>query len=181
MLDLKEFAGLHGSEGKRQTEKKAALYAVRQTLGDNSVEISYEPSGKPCLSIGPQISISHSYDKLAVLFSEGNQAVGVDIEMVRGKILKIKEKFLSLSELKELEQAPLEKTTLYWAAKEAIYKAAGLEGLLFAEEILIHPFEYSEKGGTLLAQVKRSGSEKKYTLHYKILNDYVLVYTDNCE
>jgi len=179
LLDLTEFAEVHSLSGKREIEKEAAIYGVRTVLGDDRLEIAYEKNGRPFLDNGVKISISHSYDKLALLFSTNHKEVGVDIEKVRDKILKIREKFLSPSELEELEGAPLEKITFYWAAKEAIYKAAGVEGLLFASEIAVHPFSFSAKGGTLAAELKRAGSEKQFTLHYQVIDDYVLVYTDN--
>lgn len=179
LLELSEFAGCFGLTEKRDIEKKAALFLVRQVLQNEALEIMYAESGKPLLLNGVKISISHAYEKLAVLFSFNDREVGIDIEKVRDKILKIKEKFLSPHELQELKEAPLEKYTLYWAAKEAIYKAHGKEGLLFAEQIAIKPFSGIEKVGKIQASVNRHGSEKKYTLHYQVLNDYVLVYTDN--
>jgi phosphopantetheinyl transferase (holo-ACP synthase) len=96
---------------------------------------------------------------------------------VRDKVLKIREKFLSVRELEELRNATAEKYTLYWAAKEAIYKAHGTEGLIFAEQIAIEPFLMEEKKGEIFARVTREGSRKDYCLSYHLLNDYVLVYT----
>jgi 4'-phosphopantetheinyl transferase len=40
------------------------------------------------------ISISHSHDKLAIIVNE-KEATGIDIELIRDKVLKIKHKFLS--------------------------------------------------------------------------------------
>ena len=178
LLDLGKFALCFNLSDKRTIEKMAALYLVRNILKDESVDIFYEASGKPYLNKSMKISISHSYNWLAVLFSS-TQEVGIDIEKVRDKILKIKEKFLSSQELTELKDAPLEKYTLYWCAKEALYKASGISGLLFAEQLFIEPFVYSKNGGKIKAILNHPDSKKKHTLHYHILNDYVLVYTDN--
>jgi len=177
LLDLEKFALHYNLSDKRTIEKMAALYLVRSILKDESVEIFYEESGKPYLKKSTKISISHSYNWLAVLFSS-TQEIGIDIEKVRDKILKIKEKFLSSEELNELKDAPLEKYTLYWCAKEVLYKASGISGLLFAEQLFVDPFVYSKNGGKIKAVLNHPDSEKKYTLHYRVLNDYVLVYTD---
>jgi phosphopantetheinyl transferase len=179
LLELDEFAPFYSLNDKREIEKKAALYVAKNILNDETVEILYSANGRPYLKNGIKISVSHAYNKLAVLFSFNEKEIGIDIEKVRDKILKIKEKFLSAAELKELEQASLEKYTLYWGAKEAVYKAHCTEGLLFAEEIAVEPFTFSEKGGKMKVQITRTGSEKKYILHYQILSEYVLVYTDN--
>lgn len=177
LADLRDFSSEHEIEGKRGVEKKAALEVVRSVLGDASLEIFYEESGKPYLKSGQQISISHAYDRLALLFSTVGKNIGVDVEKVREKILKIKEKFLSPAELLELQDASLEKYTLYWAVKEAVYKAACIEGLAFAEQISVEPFGATERTGRLKAAITKKGFEKDLVLEYKILEDYVLVYT----
>lgn len=181
IIDLAEFALFRSTDSKRETEKQAALYLIRQVLANDSLEIQYEKNGRPYLGAGPEISISHTADQLIMLFSYNGKKVGVDIEKVREKVLNIKEKFLSKSELLELEGAGIEKFTLYWAVKEAVYKASCLEGLLFAEEINVKPFDYSEKGGSIYARVNRKGAEKEFTLHYQLLNGSILAYTDNGE
>lgn len=178
LLNLEEFALCFGLDNKRTIEKMASLFVVRNVLKDESIEIFYEESGKPYLNTGLNISISHSHDWLAVLFSSDKE-VGIDIEKVRPKVLNIKEKYLSVKELNELKDASIEKHTLYWCAKEALYKACGISGLNFAEQLYIESFIYSRQGGEIKAVVSHSDSKKKHTLHYQVLNDYVLVYTDN--
>jgi len=178
LLDLHVYASVFEISEKREVEKKAALFVVREVLDDQNLEILYQENGKPYLSNKIKISISHSHDLLAVLFSSDNGEVGVDIEKVRDKVLKIKHKFLSESELQELENASPELYTLYWGAKEAIYKSAGVSGLLFAEQISIEPFSFLKTGGKMMAQVNHSECKKSYTLRYEIFEDYVLVYTN---
>mgnify|MGYP001609478497 CR=1 FL=1 len=179
LLDLTEFSAHYALEAKREIEKKGALYLVRRVLDNDTLEITYAKSGKPLLDTGVKISISHSYEKLAVLFSFNEEEVGVDIEQVRDKIMKITTKFLSTDELKELEGTTYEKYTLYWAAKEAIYKAAGIEGLIFAQQMTMDPFVLSHGGGKIMARLKHPASKKQFTLHYRLIEDYVLAYTDN--
>jgi 4'-phosphopantetheinyl transferase len=176
LLDLEEFALCFGLKEKRAIEKRAALYVVKHILKDERADIFYEESGRPYLDNGMKISVSHSYNWLAVIVSASIE-VGIDIEKVRDKILKIKEKFLSEEELNELKGASPEKYTLYWCAKEVLYKASGVSGLIFAQQLLIEPFAFSNTGGKIKAVVKLPASEKKHTLHYEVLNDYVLVYT----
>jgi phosphopantetheinyl transferase len=178
-LNLNEFATYFNLTDKRTIEKQAALYVIRNTLKDDTLEILYQESGKPYLSNNIKISISHSYDWLVVLFSFNGVDVGVDIEKVRNKILNIKDKFLSPQELKDLKAASLEKHTIYWCVKEAVYKALGAIGLIFEEHMYVEDFIYSSQGGKINAQVIYSDLKKTYTLQYQILNEYILVYTTN--
>lgn len=178
ILNLNEFAAHFNLTHKRSIEKQAALYVVRTILKDNMLEILYHETGKPYLP-HLNISISHSYDWLTVLFSFNGTDVGVDIEKIRDKILNIKEKFLSKKELRDLKNASVEKYIVYWCVKEAIYKAIGKIGLIFEEHIFVEEFTYSQKGGKINANVEHDGIKKTYTLHYQLFNEYILVYTHN--
>ncbi len=178
-LNLADFAEYYNLTDKRSIEKQAAAYVVRYVLKDDDIEILYKESGKPYLLSHISISISHSYDWLVVLFSFNGNDVGIDIEKVRDKILNIKDKFLSKKELADLQDAPTEKYITYWCAKEAIYKALDIAGLNFAEQIFIENYSYSHKGGKINALVYDLNLEKKHTLHYQVLDNYILVYTDN--
>jgi len=181
-LNLTDFAEYYTLTDKRSIEKQAAAYVVRIVLKDDELEILYKKSGKPYLLSDVSISISHSYDWLVILFSLTGNDVGIDIEKTRDKILNIKEKFLSAEELHDLKDAPPEKYTIYWCAKEAIYKALDREGLNFSEQIFIEDFSYSHSGDKLIVQVSDANSKKNYTLQYKVLKNYILVYTENiCE
>lgn len=162
---------------KRAREKEAALHIINDNLNTLYSQVCYEASGRPCLPGGPEISISHSYNLLGVLFSDSNKPVGLDIEKVREKVIGIKHKFLSEEELDELKNQEALKYTLYWAAKEAVYKAARIEGLLFAGHIAVSPFELS--GGLLNAQVNSPMLHRQYKLGYFLKNEYVIVYTLN--
>jgi 4'-phosphopantetheinyl transferase EntD len=176
-LNLPDFAEYYNLTDKRSIEKQAAAHVVRFVLKDEDLEILYKESGKPYLLSDVSISISHSYDWLVVLFSFNGNDVGVDIEKARDKILNIKEKFLSTEELNNLQDAPIEKYTICWSAKEAIYKALDREGLNFAEQIFIEDFTYSHTGGKINVFVRGLNLEKKHTLHYQVLDNYILVYT----
>ena len=179
LLDLNKFAAHVNLTDKRSIEKQAALYVTRSVLNDNNIEILYKESGKPYLSHDVNISISHSYDWLVVLFSYNGVDIGVDIEKIRDKILNIKDKFLSEKELEDLKDGLIEKYIAYWCTKEAIYKAYGKVGLIFEDQIFVHNFNYSQKGGEINAYVCDAYCEKKYTLHYQVLNNYILTYTAN--
>ncbi len=181
-LNLSDFAAYYGLTDKRSIEKQAAAYVIKTVLKNNDLEILYKESGKPYLLSPVSISISHSYDWLVVLFSFNGKGIGIDIEKIRDKILNIKEKFLSKEELSNLPDAPIEKYTIYWCAKEAIYKALDIKDLNFSEQLFIENFSYSHTGDKLNVWVQSNNSKKNYTLHYKVLKNYILVYTENnCE
>ena len=176
-LNLNDFAKANNLTKKRVIEKQGSLFLVRNFLKNETIEILYHPNGRPYLANGVEISISHSYDWLVVLFSYEKEKIGVDIEKISQKVINIKDKFLSDDELVDLETESPDKYTTYWAVKEAVYKAFDTEHVVFGDEILIENFSYSQQGGKINALVKRPDTEKKYTLAYEVFSEYVLVYT----
>lgn len=102
-----------------------AFLSVRQLLlqlGYTDADLYYDASGKPHLRDGKFISISHSHQLAVVIVS--NQAVGVDVELLREKVAKIGPKFCK-SELPFLAPdltTETERLTVIWEQKKPYLK-----------------------------------------------------------
>lgn len=107
-----------------------------------------EATGQPLVAGQPAfgVSLSHSGEWVAALLTERGR-VGIDVEQVRPKARQLARKFLSD---KELDDAGLNdvKHSLYWSAKETLYKLHARRRLLFREHLLLEPFAL-ETAGTL--------------------------------
>jgi len=138
--------------------------------------ISYDSHGKPSLDNGAgHISVAHSGRFATMIFSPG-QRVGIDIEAIQPKIIKLVHKFLSPVELEYKFPAHLtESLCLIWCAKEALYKFYGGRGVVFSEHLHIDPFLY-EGTGQITGSVTVNGKTRAYRLHYETIDDYLLVY-----
>ena len=64
----------------------------------SDTSIIYDEKGKPFLSNGWNISISHSGDYVAIIINE-TENCGIDIEKVSNKVERIKHKFLNETDL----------------------------------------------------------------------------------
>lgn len=106
------------ASASRRCEVLAWRAIVRRELG-NDVEISYDHYGAPQVNMSNiYISVSHSKDRVAVLFCESPCAV--DIEHVERNYGRVSSRYLS-----DEERAMAEQNNLYpemWCAKEALYK-----------------------------------------------------------
>lgn len=151
------------SKKRRKEELGGAL--LLEHLGIKS-DIRYLENGKPVLVDG-HISISHTEDLVGVVFSQS--PVGLDIQSPTPKLFNIKEKFCNEREL-ELWGETLDRLTLIWSAKEAVFKVFG-ENLAFAEEIDIH---FGDKDNEFYAKVR--GGEDSFTLHYLTFQDKNVVW-----
>ena len=155
-----------------------AFLSVRQLLlllGYTDADMYYDATGKPHLRDGKFISISHSHQLAVVIVS--NQAVGVDVELVREKVAKIGSKFCQ-SELLFLNPnltTETERLTVIWGAKEAVFKVVNQEGISFKNHIFVAPFDLNtpETNATLAID----SLPRQFAVQYQLLADYALVYT----
>jgi 4'-phosphopantetheinyl transferase len=176
LVHLPDYSVFTGVTGKRELEKNATAFLLEKLFG-KTVDLKYNSEGKPQLnSESCHISISHSHDKLVIICNTKDDT-GVDVELIRDKVLKIKDKFLSQAELEEAKDN-VEKLILYWAAKETLYKVYGLKEVEFAKHLFVHPFDLKSTG-TLTGELNLESFRKKFNLHYEKLEDYMLVYVLN--
>lgn len=174
VLHLPDFAAFTGNLAKRELEKKGTVFLLEK-LFNKVVELSYNTEGKPEIQKeNCHISISHSHDKLVIMCNQ-QSPTGVDIELIRDKVLKIKDKFLSSIELKEAADN-VDKLIIYWAAKEALYKLYSLKEVEFIKHLYVQPFELKTEG-LLVGEIRLESFNKKLSLHYEKLEDYMLVYS----
>ena len=152
---------------KRKKEHLASRLLVNEIYPTKT--IIYNEFGAPELNNGKHISISHSKELVAVIFS--NKKTGLDIEQISEKTLRLASKFVSARNLIKLNK---EKATLIWCLKEAIYKWHQKGSVDFIKDIII-PELISKKNGK--ATVNFRG--KKLNLNYLKINNHYLVYVCN--
>ena len=176
LLNLEEFANQYNLTAKREIETQGKNFLINKLLG-KEIEIKYDDKGKPYLAKDNRhISISHSHNKLAIIVNE-QESTGIDIELIRDKVLKIKHKFLSDSELKDADDN-VEKLLIYWAAKETLYKIYGLKEVGFIEHLFVKPFT-KHNLGTIIGTIALPNVNETFHLNYQLIDDYVLAYAFN--
>ena len=135
--------------------------------------------GKPFLAgSGHFISLSHSNDWIAAAASL--KPIGVDIQLIVGKISRIAPKFASKEELDFVEGSDYILGLHYlWGIKESIYKAYGKGNLEFKRNIKVSPFDVGPQ--IITTALLDFGNEQfNYNIQAKLIDNYVLVLaTDN--
>jgi 4'-phosphopantetheinyl transferase len=179
--DLAFFEALfHGHPDIQHAHARLQWFASRHLanvmLGQPDTIIK-DDSGKPNFKTSPQnISISHTTGFAAVMLSSKN-AVGIDVEAIHPKIERIAHKFMQPEELAAIAEAEkLKKITLYWSAKEALFKLYGWGGIEFRTQLLIEPFEMLESG-VLKANIETTHLPlRNLAVHYQFIDGHVLSY-----
>ncbi len=163
---------------KRQLEWITIRLLLKQLLKTGKkIEIVYDEFGKPRLNgIKKHISISHTKQFVAIAVHE-NKNIGVDLEIVTPRIEKIKHKFLSEKEKEWTnENYSLEQLFIIWGAKESVFKIYSEGGLDFKKMLDVKPFNYSEKGETILT-LKKNNVTCAYPIWWENLEGIMLVYS----
>lgn len=176
ILNLKDFALVQNIVNKREIETQGKLFLIKQLIDENCC-IEYDDKGKPFLKDDSRhISLSHSHDKLAIIVNE-HESTGIDIELLRDKILNIKHKFMSETELADAHD-DVDKLVLYWAAKETLYKIYGLKEVDFIKNLFVNPFT-KHNLGTIIGHIRLTDFDASFELNYQFIDNYAMVYALN--
>lgn len=174
ILDLKEFAISRLDMPKRELEKAGSQFLLKEMLKKEAFELNYTAVNKPFLKGRTEhISISHSHDKLVIIINE-KENTGIDIELIRDKILKIQHKFLNQNEV-NFTKNNVEKLITVWAAKEAMYKVYGLKEVDFRTNLFVEEFE----GAVIFGKIDIGSFKKRYQLACENVDEYKMVYVLN--
>jgi phosphopantetheine--protein transferase-like protein len=163
---------------KNEKRKKEflAVRALLKKMTGSGFKITYEKSGRPSLTNYPvNISISHSAELAVIFLSEKN--AGIDVENIHRKITPVAKRFLSPAELEHIESLPEKQLnqTVYWSAKEAIFKCTSEENIHFNSQIRILPFKLNDEGN--FSGELTTGNHKYYfDLGYFLVENNVVVY-----
>jgi len=161
---------------KKNNILREQFLATRKVLAleNSDYKITYNNNGKPSLNSKYNISISHSHQIAAVAISD-NSKIGLDVQLNENKIFNIQDKFLNPTEKLNIGENPsLKILTMIWTSKESIYKAVGLKGILFSDNIKIEKVVEEDKIGI---GYYINGTEKvKFDLKFFYIDEYTICY-----
>lgn len=179
-ISLKDSSIARLESMKSESHQKGFL-AVRMLLQHNDYndfDLYYDEFGKPhikpqgCSIKDIEISISHSNDFSAIAISD--QKVGLDLEQIKEKALKIASRFMDVSHLENLtEEEKIKKATVVWGIKESIFKIKNEKGISFPNHIFEDDFSFEDKKAT--ATLKFNDKEEKFKIQFDAEEDYIFV------
>lgn len=166
----------------KSVEHQKGFLSVRQILnhlGLSDFDLTYDVLGKPMLSKGPFISISHAHGFSGIAISSQN--LGLDIEAVKPKALQIASRFMDVDlHLKGLSIAEqTEKATVVWGIKESVFKIKNEKGISYPNHISELPFELSD--GRATARLDFNNQTEFFPVHFIKREDYIFVCTFESE
>jgi len=160
---------------QRKLEWLSVRTLLKEMLGKDS-KIVYGPERKPYLHNNLyNISISHSKNLTSILMSK-KKRVGLDLEYMDTKILRIADKFLRPEELENIDKTKeIYHLYLHWCAKEALYKICDKVDINFVNNLNIEAFKPKENG-LIIGRVNNSYMNERFTMNYFSLKNYAIVW-----
>ena len=162
-------------EGMKSEEHQKGFLAVRmllQHLGYTDYDLTYDEAGKPHLSDGKHISVSHSHEFSCICIS--NKLMGIDLEKLKEKTLKIAPRFMEVKHLENLSTlVQIEKATVIWGVKESIFKIKNEKGISFPEHIFEDEFDL--KDGKCTAKLHFNNQIENFQIQFYNVEAYIFV------
>lgn len=165
-------------DGFQSEARKIEWLTVRgliNTIFKKKVLIAYADNGQPFLTEFPHynISISHTKTVVAIAISQ-NFKIGVDVEMIHPRLLKIADKFLNNSENDLLQDLTtmmdkIRFLTTVWSAKESFYKIIGSD-VDYRSDLSVKQFPLSNSGA-LVIEYSNHGEISKYLSEYRCIDN----------
>ncbi|GIZ15123.1 4'-phosphopantetheinyl transferase family protein [Capnocytophaga catalasegens] len=174
------FSGISLSniDNERLTKMKSerhrkSLLAVRHLIQLAEIPqkaLYYNENGKPFLSNGQYISISHSHQFAIIGLSY--QKIGIDIEKKQTRIERLAYRFTQWKSGKNnLQSEKISILTKIWAAKEALYKAADVPSVDFKEHLILD--KNSIQANEFSARITHPQCQEKYKVFCGEIEDFV--------
>ena len=177
---FKDVVELNNSSKKRIDSMKSeshqkgflAVRTLLQHVGYSDFDLYYDAHGKPHLKDEKCISISHSHQFSAIAVS--THSIGIDLELVKEKTLKIASRFMDVSHLENLSEIEkIQKATVIWGIKESIFKIKSQEGISFPNHIFENKFNLEDK--ITEAQLRFNSEIENYNIVFNFVEDYIYV------
>lgn len=163
--------------GMKSELHQRGFLSVRKLLaefGYQDVDLHYDENGKPYLSDGKHISITHSFNFSAVIVSD--KIIGIDIEKQRDKITIIAHKFIGYESGYLLKKEPdfIKKLTAIWCVKESLYKLFATPGLSFKKHCLVIPV--SDNENETIAWIDYKSKKCRYDIQFLEFEGFTCAY-----
>ncbi|MDR0802857.1 4'-phosphopantetheinyl transferase superfamily protein [Fluviicola sp.] len=156
-----------GNPGKK-LEYAASRYLKHYIFG--SKNIAYDSTGAPYIEGVGFISLSHCQSYVAVAVCS-EHLIGVDIEEIREKSVKLSSRFITEAEKKLFNPGDKTAMSTLWSLKECLYKLSDRKQLLFQKDILVY-----KRNGVLYGSILKTAGIHEYKLHIEHFRNILITF-----
>jgi 4'-phosphopantetheinyl transferase len=166
----------HEEKRKETLASRILLKKLLESSGESYTGAAYDEYGKPFLpNSNHKISLSHTKG-YAVAIIHKNAHIGIDIELIKEKVVKIASKVFSVQEIgKDLKN--ITRLCALWSIKEVLYKVYGKGDISLKNNIIIHPFIFNETEGECNAEIRTKEDVKPFKIKYLKFRECIIAFT----
>lgn len=177
MLENKEYINsILSIKSSKIKLEKLAVRVLLKTILDHEQNVVYNEAGRPFIEGSDMnISISHTNGFAAIALNKYRE-VGLDIEFRSEKILRVKDRIISVKEYIDPTQELIH-LLLHWCAKESMFKVMDSEGVDYIDHMHISRF-VPKSEGWFEAQEWRTAECRTFKIFYMIEPEFVLTCLD---
>ena len=166
-----EYQHIHHHEKKLEwLASRLVIKHLVEQLGETFFGMYKDAYGKPHLQNLPfHISIAHCFP-LAVGAIHKSHSIGIDIELPRKKLLRIRDRFLNHGEVANAG-ADLAALCKFWTSKEVLYKIYGRKKLIFREHMEVSMGDDSFRGA-----INYEGLRQEFDIYFHHFQEHFVAY-----
>ncbi len=169
LTDLELSDTAHPQKRLELLASRVAIYQLARNLSIVVDGIKKDEHGKPFLvNCSWNFSLTHSKNFIGVVFHD-TVSVGIDIEIPNPKLWKIATRLFTSQEL-EIVGEELNTMSIFWSAKEALYKLYGKRKVDFRENLLLQ-----KQGNDFYGEINMPDYSSRHKLIIEHIEDYILV------
>ena len=155
----------------KNEKRRLEFYAIRFIRNQKNIpfSIAYSPIGAPYLVGSPMhVGISHSNDLVGLALAPFK--IGLDIELISDRILRIKNRFTTSQEVAHFSYTEAVNLTIIWTIKEVLYKLAGRLEINLKSELMINSVE----GDTANCLFLSAEGWRVVAVKFQEINEYII-------
>ncbi len=173
-LDSAEAAFYHSLHNEQRKREYLTVRRLLEVLCGKDERIIYNEYGKPRLTSGGYISVTHSKTLVGLIVS-GVAEVGIDLEAMRSHIATIAPKFVSEKEREAFgNQLDNETLHLIWGAKEVLFKLYGKGEVDFKKDLCVLPEPGTKQ---VVASIQKNDYRLNIAVRHTLLGEFMLVWS----
>lgn len=153
---------------EKKLEFAASRYLKHHLFGE--ANITYDSTGAPEIKGVGFISLSHCNSHV-VLATCVEHLIGVDVEEVRQKAVRLASKFTTSDESVFFDMTNEKDMSTLWSLKECLYKLSDRKKLIFKEDILV-----SKRQNRIFGSIKKTFGIYEYELHVENFQNILITF-----
>lgn len=157
---------------RRKKEFQNVRYLRNLQIGKQAIR--YDAIGKPNIK-DKKIFISISHSKNFVAFAHDFSPIGIDIEELSPRILKVWSRYLHPEEFAIFDTTSIFDLTVAWTIKEALFKLNTKTGIDFKNDLRIK----SKEGNTFLCEMKSEDGFRTVKMETCAYKNLIISYNIN--